>query len=812
MFVQATQALAVRRPTVVLIDDLHFAPEQGLALFASLALAVPGHRILLIGATRPGLSETWLADLERQPQTSRLVLSRLGPKDLEGLLREALKSEQLAAELGWKIATKSDGNPYFVFEILRGLRDGGLLRQRADGSWVTTSTIGDVRVPSSIIDLVNARVAELSREERDLLELASCCGFSFDPNLVALASELDRLPTLKLLGQVERRHRLVRAAGQRFVFDHHQVQEALYGGLSQPLRAEYHAALGRALETLVRAGERGPAGIGGACCTDLCEHHLAGRRGEAALPFLDAALDHLETGYLPDQAARLAGRALAVPGLLTGERRVGLLLRRARVLNVLGRPDEERAVLDEALALAAAGGDPGPEGRVRTALGWHHERVSRCAEAVEELERAHALAVDAGDETTASLARGNLGIALLEDSRFEEAGPHLAARLAWLEAHGPRAEVPPATAAVGLLLWKQGRRAEARERIEHALALARGIGNRRAEMAALGNLALLYRQAGRLEEARRSAQDGLAVARAIGDRRGEANATMALGGIVHGRGPDDEARALYERALAMYREVADLRGEAYALGNLGILTSHGGRIAESLAWYERCRQASRAIGDRWGLMNAEGDQAYLRLRLGCCDEARSLAESALARAREIGFVEGQAEWHLALAEIEEAAGRLAVARQQVEHAIALASTSSCGETLADATLVLGRITEARGDGEVAVQHYAEAASLGEAHDAPQTSLRAAAHRARLLGRDVEAVVEAAAARGSELGWSARLDLEWTLWRATQDASHLVEARRLLAHLLEHAPPEHREPMVDLVPLYGRILEAEAQTS
>ena len=54
VFVHATRALAARRPTVVLIDDLHFAPDEGLALFTSLALAVPEHPILLIGAFRPG--------------------------------------------------------------------------------------------------------------------------------------------------------------------------------------------------------------------------------------------------------------------------------------------------------------------------------------------------------------------------------------------------------------------------------------------------------------------------------------------------------------------------------------------------------------------------------------------------------------------------------------------------------------------------------------------------------------------------------------------------------------------------------------
>ena len=738
-----------------------------------------------------------------------MTLARLGPKDLEGLLLDALRSEHVASELGWKIATKSDGNPYFVFEILRGLREEKLLRRRRDGSWVTTSTIGDLQVPSTIVDLVNARVADLAREERDLLELASCCGFGFDPNLVARAAGQERLPTLKLLGRVERHHRLVRAAGRGFVFDHHQVQEALYGGLSEPLREEYHAALGRALEARSGAPERTPEAMGGATCAELCEHHLAGGQGASALPYLDCALDHLEFGTLSAQAARLAARALAVPALLTGERRLALLLRAARAYGWQGRRDDERAVLDEALALAVARGEPGPEARVRTELGWHLERMSRSGDAIEELQRAEALALAAGDESTASMARGNLGIALLEDSRFEESRPYLEARLAWLEAHGPAAEVPPATANLALLDWRQGRPGDAVKGLEHALDRAREVANRHAEMAALGNLSILYRHAGRLEDARRAAREGLAVARQLGERRGEANATMALGSIIHGHGSDAEARAHYEHAHAMYREVGDVRGEAYALGNLGILTSREGHIAESLHWYERSREASQAIEDRWGVMNATGDQAYLQLRLGRFDEARARAGEALALARDIdGYEEGRAEWHLALAEIEEAAGVPAEARRHVERTLELCGDGRYPPIHADATLVRGRIAEAEGRRDEARSLYERAAELGETHDLPQVFLRARGHLALLTGRGAVAVVEGAAARGTELNWYARLELAWLLWRATGEETHLVEARRLLDHLREHAPSEHRDAMVDRIGVYREVRDAE----
>lgn len=69
VFIHTTRGLAAERTTVVLIDDLHFAPEEGRALFASLALAVPDQRILLLGTVRPGVPEEWTAGITRLEHT-----------------------------------------------------------------------------------------------------------------------------------------------------------------------------------------------------------------------------------------------------------------------------------------------------------------------------------------------------------------------------------------------------------------------------------------------------------------------------------------------------------------------------------------------------------------------------------------------------------------------------------------------------------------------------------------------------------------------------------------------------------------------
>ncbi len=595
-FVRATQTLAAERTTVVLIEDLHFAPEEGRSLFTSLAMSAPGHRVLFVGTARPGVSQDWLAGLTRLDQTSQLPLQRLGAKDLARLLQDTLHSEQLASDLGTQIAIKSDGNPFFVFEILRGLRDGQFIRQTEEGTWIGTQVIDEIEIPSSVLDLVNARVSGLSQQDRDVLDVAACWGFEFDPALIAEVTGTPRIPLFKQLAQIERAHRLVRSSGRRFAFDHHQVQEALYGSLPEVLREEYHAALADALATRTNAADTDPAALDGALCVDICEHFLKGARGEAALRYLPAAETHLTKGYLEAQVAALTGRALAIPGLLTGVARAKVLLRRVAALIPLGRP----AITEE------------------------------CAR---EAER---LAAEAGDQALQIRAARTLGRALLGLFRNEEAAAAQTRALDLALASGDREAEADATVNLGAAFRSGGRLPEAREHLERGLALCAEIGYRNCEARAAGGLGLVCWDECRLVEAHDHIEHGLALSREAGDRQLESNLTSNLGIIHWSAGRMPESRECYLRSIAISRQIGNRVGEANALGNLGLVFGSEGRLRESLEHQQQCLALSREVGSRALEVNCLGNlagafYAGTRSALGSELGSRSLSVRSMNR-------------------------------------------------------------------------------------------------------------------------------------------------------------------------------------
>jgi tetratricopeptide (TPR) repeat protein len=584
-------------------------------------------------------------------------------------LRDSFKSEELASSLAGQVALKSDGNPFFAFEIIRGLREGQFITQKDDGTWVSTQIIDQIQIPSSVLDLVNARVGDLTEEERDLLDVACCWGFEFDPVVVGDALGLGRIPALKRLGQIERQHRLVRSQGRSYAFDHHQVQEALYGALNEYLREEYHSALAEALETRTKAAEKDLESLGGALCVDLCEQYLKGARGEEALRYLAAAQAHLSKGHLHAQVVALTESALALPDLLTGLERAKTLLRLASALDLMGRRARQEECAREAELLADEAGDEEVRLEAASTLGAVCLKTSRQKEAEAAFRRSLELAQARGDRRAEAGTTMNLGSVFHSLGRLPEAQEHFERSLALSREIGDRLGEARAMGNLGNVFADEGRLPEAQEHYERSLALNREIGNRRGEASTTGNLGTVFCALGRLPEAREHHERLLALSREIGDRRGEASATGNLGGVFYALGRLPEAREHYERYLALSREIGSREGEAYAQHNLaGVLREEGERAGSEERLLE-CLLVCEEIGHRY--VEAATHLVLGSLRAAAGDEggARESLAAARSLAADVGIpgVETLARCELALLPGGDPEDALAAFAEHEEH-------------------------------------------------------------------------------------------------------------------------------------------------
>jgi tetratricopeptide (TPR) repeat protein/tRNA A-37 threonylcarbamoyl transferase component Bud32 len=760
VMVNLMRGLAEEKPLVWVIDDLHFSSPDSRRIALSLARAVEGHRVLLLTTSRPGLPDDEIAHFSRLENHRRVDLGRLSPREVIQLLRDAFGSEALAEKLGGKIAYKSDGVPFFVFEMIRGLRESRRIQEDANGTWVETQVINEIEVPSAVRELIEARLGDLSREERAILDVASVLGFEFDTNLVGRVLERKRIGVLQDLAEIERRSGVVRGgAGCRF--DHHQIQEVIYEGLMPDLRTEYHALLAEAY------GE----GVAGEAANEdavfLASHHLRGSRPEAGLPHLVPALEYMEKAYGNLAAIELAEYALDRPGLIEGEERAEALLKKGKRESLLGRWRELRSTLDEAVDLAAASGNGELNARALIALGAHLSQTSDYATAREHLEHALAAAIETGNKRVEGQAAGNLGLVFLNLCRYDEARSRHERCLALAHEVGDVNSVAASTINLGLVFQYQGRYEEARAQYEEGLVKARDCRNRLCQAGAIANLGVVLSYLGRHDEARAHCEKELALAREIGNRRGEANATGRLGYLLQGVGDYAESLAQYETWLARAREMGDRLGEGFALVNMGpVLAAFGETELAELA-LDRSLRVLREIG-------ARRPEGYALHELGSVAEQRGKTEAA---------------------------------RHLFEEALALRRAISYQSGVASTLIALGLLERATGEDETAAVHLDEALELARELNAPGTILSATVARARLPDGDVEEALLTLDEHAERATHAENMEARFRVWELTRDTVHLGEAHRLLDFLRDHTPIEYRETMTTNVPLHRDILAA-----
>jgi serine/threonine protein kinase/class 3 adenylate cyclase len=270
-----------KQPLTLVIDDLHTADRPSLLLLEFIAKSVPAARLLIVGTYRHDELDQdhplthLVATLGRQRGHQRFRLAGLSEEDVVAMLENASgQRPQAPAELAMvrAIHRNSEGNPYFIEEIMRHLVESGRIYRNEEGVWISdVKRVEDLGIPEGIRDAVGQRMAKLSDGCTELLKVGSVIGREFRPDVLTKVAESDPDTVEAALKEADGAN-VVHLAddGARYMFVHATVRDALRSELSTEQRLELHRRTGEVLEDLYE---------------DRIESHLA----ELAHHFVEAA-------------------------------------------------------------------------------------------------------------------------------------------------------------------------------------------------------------------------------------------------------------------------------------------------------------------------------------------------------------------------------------------------------------------------------------------------------------------------------------------------------------------------------------------
>ncbi len=426
-------------PTLLILDDLHWADDSTLAMLGHLAQRVSDMPVLILGTYRDvevdltrALAKT-LDDLLRGRLTVGIKLKGL-PLQAVAKMLTGLSSQSPPAAVVSEIYAETRGNPFFVEEVFRYLEEENQLYD-STGEFRPELNIDEQAVPQSVRLVVGRRLARLSDRAQKMLATAATIGRSFAFEVLQWSAGPDSDALLDCLEEAEKAGLVLSSTENsetRLEFSHELIRQTVLSGLSAPRRQRLHLEVAGAMERVY------PDTLDDHC-SQLASHYRLGGKFSEAIKYLwrTVVRDYRRSAF-PEAIASLVRSIELLQKLPDNEQRARdeLELQTALVnlwwhLRGPGAP-ETRAAIERRLQLGEQVGDNNERFWALNFMISSYTTSLEISKACEFAERQLALAKGAGDPTMLAVQSVGMGDLLLHQGKFVEARERIEKGLAML--------------------------------------------------------------------------------------------------------------------------------------------------------------------------------------------------------------------------------------------------------------------------------------------------------------------------------------------------------------------------------------------
>ena len=462
-------------PLLLVLDDLQWTDQTSLLLMHYLARGIYKTPLLLLGAYRETdidekhpLSPV-LTELNRERLLQSVSLKRMPFKDVSEMIRQILEQDEIPKEFCELLYEKTRGNPFFVEEIVKSLREEEVIYREED-KW-KFKEISKIEFPKTVKDVIKARISRLDDECQNILTMASFIGndFTFEALCGVTGIEED-----KLLETMERilkgglvRERVIRGEDV-YSFSDVIVRDVVHEEVSHLRHKKLHGAVGHALEKVYakRIDEH---------FSELALHFLESGEKDKALDYFLKAAEKAQKVYAYSEAFSYFQHAL-------------------ELLEEKGNSVEQKAQVIEKLGILKVWMGDGEAG-------------------IEYLDRSLTLWTKIGDRRNIARLHVQMASWLWEFiGDRNKAAEHHRVALEILEKEPESVELASLYEDISHMLWRTGRPAEALSWAQKALGLAEQLGSSEVLALCYNDLGTLNLKLGEREKALQYYEQGLRIA------------------------------------------------------------------------------------------------------------------------------------------------------------------------------------------------------------------------------------------------------------------------------------------------------------
>ncbi len=302
--VQVFSNIARRQSLLFYADDLHWADRGTLWLLGHLLRQLRNERVLILGAYRETeLDRTHplaksLVDWNRERLITRIMLRRFNESETGDQLG-ALLGERVSGEFAVAVHRETEGNPFFVEEVLKALIERGSVR-RESGRW-RRCDMDQMLIPQSVKEAIGNRLDRVSQDTNDVLRVCAILGKVFTFEELSAAAEQNEDTLLDALDEAVGAQLIAAGSGDSFSFTHDKIREVLYEELNPIRRRRLHRHVAEGLEQHCQRGQ---------CAVEkLAHHYIQAGDHQRGLEYAKQAAAEAVRVFAFDEAIAAYGRA-----------------------------------------------------------------------------------------------------------------------------------------------------------------------------------------------------------------------------------------------------------------------------------------------------------------------------------------------------------------------------------------------------------------------------------------------------------------------------------------------------------------------
>ena len=622
--------LAQRGPLIVIFEDLHWSDSTSLEFLLLLARRISTQPILLLltyrgDETTPELTH-FLAELDRERLGTEFALEPMSSPDVGEMLQAILDSPQTPVSKDFldTIFALTEGNPFFIEEILKALTAGGEISY-ADGIW-DRKEIDLLHIPRTVQDAVQRRTQQLDERTLQALTLASVMGRRFDFRLLQELLEVDEADLMAMLKQLIAAQLVVEETADHFAFRHALTREAIYTTLLLRERQTLHRQVAEATERLYAASIHPHL-------AELSYHYYTAGEWEKALHYSQQAGERARRLYSQREAIVYYSRALVAARHLSIVVETELLSARGHAYRILGDFRSAQDDFEQALKMAREQQNGEAEWRALNDLGffWTGRNYQQTGEFFRQAEE---LARKLNEPRLIALSLNSKANWFYVTGRTTQALQCHRQALEFFEAARDEKGMAQTRAHLGMANLHHGDQIAAYEEYRHAIRLFRKLDDKHELIPALiGACHANYDETDFIPpqsplESKQMAFEALELARQVGWASLEAFAEWDIALGLAQCGSFEDALTHANAMLRIAMEIEDpqrISGAYYALGYSYLLMLQADLAIQNL---EAGLPVAKQFGSSWMIGNTTTELASAYLLNDQPDRARTLLDSA----------------------------------------------------------------------------------------------------------------------------------------------------------------------------------------